>query len=153
MNWGGAAEATALEQVERTHVPDDVINIQFTSGTTGQPKVRRRAHWVSNWQVKMVEAARLREFVGSDVGLQPTYGPCIDQVHIWKVNLRSDGGGPCTKLFQARCMVYMDDLHQIQRLNFVDGSQGVLMQGDTFAESNGSPLTFGPNLQASSAGS
>ena len=35
---GGDPEKTRLFQIEKTLKPDDAINIQFTSGTTGQPK-------------------------------------------------------------------------------------------------------------------
>ena len=35
---GGDAEKKHLLQIEKTLKPDDAINIQFTSGTTGQPK-------------------------------------------------------------------------------------------------------------------
>ena len=42
---GGEAEARALAEVEAGLSPEDVINIQFTSGTTGNPKGAALTHY------------------------------------------------------------------------------------------------------------
>src|SRR5262245_28647336 len=41
---GGTAEYARLEQLAETLQPDDPINIQFTSGTTGSPKAATLTH-------------------------------------------------------------------------------------------------------------
>ena len=42
---GGAAERRRLEELSATLQPDDAINIQFTSGTTGSPKGATLTHF------------------------------------------------------------------------------------------------------------
>jgi fatty-acyl-CoA synthase len=42
---GGPAQQLRLPQIDRTLEPDDAINIQFTSGTTGQPKGATLTHY------------------------------------------------------------------------------------------------------------
>jgi len=41
---GGAAEVSRISDIESTLAPDDIINIQFTSGTTGNPKGASLTH-------------------------------------------------------------------------------------------------------------
>ncbi len=42
---GGPAQQLRLPEIERTLSPDDAINIQFTSGTTGSPKGATLTHY------------------------------------------------------------------------------------------------------------
>ncbi len=42
---GGPAQQLRLPQIDQTLQPDDAINIQFTSGTTGQPKGATLTHY------------------------------------------------------------------------------------------------------------
>ncbi|HUB11921.1 MAG TPA: AMP-binding protein [Acetobacteraceae bacterium] len=44
LHRGGAAEHARLEELAATLQPDDPINIQFTSGTTGSPKAATLTH-------------------------------------------------------------------------------------------------------------
>jgi|TARA_B110000977_G_scaffold26209_1_gene32540 fatty-acyl-CoA synthase len=42
---GGPAQVLRLPQIEKTLSPDDAINVQFTSGTTGMPKGATLSHY------------------------------------------------------------------------------------------------------------
>ncbi|APE45662.1 AMP-binding protein (plasmid) [Sulfitobacter alexandrii] len=44
-NLGGPAQQLRLPEIDRTLQPDEAINIQFTSGTTGQPKGATLSHY------------------------------------------------------------------------------------------------------------
>lgn len=62
-NLGGPAQQLRLPQIDKTLGPDDAINIQFTSGTTGMPKGATLSHY------NIVNNAR---YVTDRIGLSET---------------------------------------------------------------------------------
>ena len=62
-NLGGPAQQLRLPEIDKTLGPDDAINIQFTSGTTGMPKGATLSHY------NIVNNAR---YVTDRIGLSET---------------------------------------------------------------------------------
>jgi fatty-acyl-CoA synthase len=61
-NFGGADEEQALKEAAQTLQPDDAINIQFTSGTTGSPKGATLTHFnILNNGFQVAEGMRFTE--------------------------------------------------------------------------------------------
>ena len=75
---GGAAETARLAEVEAGLSPHDVINIQFTSGTTGNPKGAALSHY--NILNNALQTARGMKFSEKDRLIIPV--PMLSLIHI-----------------------------------------------------------------------